>query len=952
MRKVAAEFLASRIVQRIRGLVTQIDHRIRRIRAGAHLDLMHGAGPRDAAFQPGATESGRQEPKLTLSASFIECSSDAMISNSLAGSIASWNQGAQRLFGYTAVEAIGKPLGMLLPSDCAGGIPSILAQVLRGECVNHYETRGITKAGILLEVSISSSPVRDSSGSVIGATTILSDITARKRTETALRKSEAQYRILFESNPLPMWVFDRKSLAFLAVNDAAVRQYGFSRDEFADMTILDIRPDADIPRLMKHLAQSTYGLQSAELWRHRKKDGSIVHVEITACSLEFQGREAELVLVRDITDRKLAEERLRQSEERFSKAFRSSPFGIIIATASEGRIVDANPAFLKMVRYAREEVIGQTARELNLWSDANKRELTTQQLANEDSEKLFELRFQTRTGEVKLVQFATELIQLNDAPCVLAIIHDVTEGRRLEQQLRQAQKMEAMGRLAGGIAHDFNNLLSIIIGYCELSQDHLDKDLPIGKHVAQIKKAGGRAASLTRQLLAFSRQQVLQPRTLSLNEVVNSISKMLLRVIGEDISLVFKLGEPLSSVRVDLGQVEQVLLNLALNARDAMPEGGKIVIETANVKLDESYSQSHDEVVKPGSYVMLSVSDTGVGIDPATLSRIFEPFFTTKEPGRGTGLGLSTVYGIVKQSDGYIWVYSEPFRGTAVKIYLPSIDQPAESLVPAEAKVAIPTGTETILLVEDDEALRRVTTILLEGSGYNVLQAQDAATAVEISHHHEGNIALLLSDVIMPGKSGPDLALDVKRHRPDIKLLYVSGYTGDMIAHQGVLDPGMTLLSKPFSKEALLTTVRSVLDACTDPPRQIDTSSQQIETGASINVASPASSQADVDRSLNTRRHVRFKLNVDVTVRSPTLGPVPANALDISESGLSAILPLHLPAGETVELDFKLPIRPMRLVAAVRQNHHFRYGFEFVEPEGVTLQTIRESCRLLEQIDS
>jgi CheY-like chemotaxis protein len=513
--------------------------------------------------------------------------------------------------------------------------------------------------------------------------------------------------------------------------------------------------------------------------------------------------------------------------------------------------------------------------------------------------------------------------------------------------------MEAMGRLAGGIAHDFNNLLSIIIGYCELSQEHLASDHPVGKHVEQIKKAGGRAASLTRQLLAFSRQQVLQPRTLNLNDVVNGVSKMLLRVIGEDISLVFKPAEPLSSVRVDLGQAEQVLLNLALNARDAMPEGGKIVVETANVELDDSYSKVH-EVVKPGSYVMLSVSDTGVGMDQATLSRIFEPFFTTKEPGRGTGLGLSTVYGIVKQSGGYIWVYSELFRGTAVKIYLPSIDQPAESLVPSKTRVSFPAGTETILLVEDDEALRKVTSSLLQSSGYKVLEAENAATAIHISHRYEDTIALLLSDVIMPGKSGPDLALDVKRYRPDIKLLYVSGYTGDMIAHQGVLNPGTTLLSNPFSKEALLTTVRAVLDEGAALPAPIDGPSQQMgsDPGPAMNEQERKSSQSNVDYARNTRQHSRFRLNVDVNIQSPTQGLVPANALEITESGMSAVLPIHLPVGEIVEVDFKLPVRRMRLVATVRQNHGFRYGFEFVEPDDANLHTIRESCRLLEQIDS
>jgi len=763
-----------------------------------------------------------------------------MISNNLEGIITSWNRGAQRIYGYTAGEAIGRPMAILVPSDHADEIPTILTKVAQGNRIDWYGTKGITKSGHLLEVSIAVSPVRDAAGAIIGASTIASDITAHKRAEKAQRESETQYQLLFDSSPLPMWVFDRKSLGFLAVNEAAIRHYGFSRDEFADMTLRDIRPDADIPRLREHMSRPRRGLQNAEVWRHRKKDGSIIHVEITAHSLDFQGREAELVLAHDVTDRKRAEERLRQSEERFSKAFRSSPFGIVIATESKGRMVDANPAFLKMVGYNREDVIGRTAKELNLWTEAHQSDLIHQQFVNQDHAKLFEVRFKSQSGEVKLVEFATERIQLHDEPCVLAIIHDVTEPRRLEQQLRQAQKMEAMGRLAGGIAHDFNNLLSIIIGYCELCQEQLDSNHPVGKHVEQIKKAGERAASLTRQLLAFSRQQVLQPRTLNLNAVVNGISKMLLRVIGEHISLIFKPAESLSSVRVDFGQAEQVLLNLALNARDAMPEGGKIVIETANVELDENYSQIH-EVIKSGSYVMLSVSDTGVGMDHATLSRIFEPFFTTKGPTRGTGLGLSTVYGIVKQSGGYIWVYSEPFRGTAVKIYLPSIDQPAESLVPLKRTVSFPTGTETILLIEDDEALRKVTISLLQSSGYKVLEANSAAAAIDISRHFENNIDLLLSDVIMPGKSGPDLAIDVRRYRPEIKLLYVSGYTGDMIAHQGVLDPGITLLSKPFSKEALLTTVRGVLDEGVQLPRLIDGSSQEMGLELATNEPEPES---------------------------------------------------------------------------------------------------------------
>jgi len=919
----------------------QIHRYLQKIMDGERFSPSHGPGHRGPSLEKATGTTIRVEQLPTTSSSAD--SSVGLFSCNLGGILTEWGEGAQQMYGYTAEEAIGKPIGLLVPDSNADEIPAILNRVARGKYLCHYDTGGVNKAGRLFAVSITVLPVRNTAGSIIGASTIARDITARKHGERALRESEAQYRLLFDSNPLPMWIVDPKSLAFLEVNDAAVRQYGFSRDEFADMTILDIRPDADISRLRNHLSQPATGVEHVGLWRHRKKDGTIIHVEVVARTLQFKGREARLVLAQDITKRRMDEERLRQSEERFSKAFRSSPFGITIATQSEGRIVDANDAFLKTVGYKREDVIGRTARELDLWSDAQHHELIRQQSSNDDPGKLLELSFKARSGETRLVQLATERIRLHDEPCVLAIIHDITKAKHLEQQLRQAQKMEAMGRFAGGISHDFNNLLSVIIGYCDLSQSHLDSEHPVSKHVEQIKIAGQRAAVLTRQLLAFSRQQVLQPRTLNLNVIVNGVSKMLGRLIGEDISIVLRLTEPLSSVRVDLGQMEQILMNLAVNARDAMPEGGRIIVETANVKLDEACSPVH-EVVKPGPYVLLSVSDTGVGMDNATLSRIFEPFFTTKEPSRGTGLGLSIVYGIVKQSGGYIWVYSELFRGTTFKIYLPAVDQPAESLLPPVTKVGLPTGTETILVVEDDEALRKVTMNLLQSGGYKVLEADNAGSAINISDHFEGNIDLLLSDVILPGKSGPDLALEIKRNRPNIKLLYASGYTGDMIAHQGVLDPGTTLLSKPFSKETLLITVRAVLDKSVPPPSSSDTFWRGAGLGLATNTLEPEHKQSVLNQFRNSRRHLRFKMNVDVTVHSPTQGLVLAHTLDISESGLSAILPIELPSGEIVELDFQLPISRVRLVAVVREHYRLRYGFEFVEPDNASLQAIRDSC--------
>lgn len=630
------------------------------------------------------------------------------------------------------------------------------------------------------------------------------------RANETLKASERQYRLLFEGNPMSMWVFDRESLRFLEVNEAAIRHYGYCREEFLAMTIADIRPENDLPKLMEAVSKRVPGLSEAELWRHRKKDGEVIDVEITSHPIRLAGRDAELILSHDVTDQRKYQESLRQSEERFATAFRSSPLAITITT-KEGRYVDANNAFVKMMGYQREEVLGRTSQELRVWVDPEERGKWLQQLENSGRTEAFETRFRTKFGEERRVQVSAERIVLDGKPCVLANTLDISESRRLEEQFRQAQKMEAVGRLAGGVAHDFNNLLSVIMGYSELAQGMTVPDTTVRKHLDQIKLAVERAASLTHQLLAFSRQQVLEPRVLNLNAVVYNVSKMLLRVIGEDIALTLRPGEPLGSVKADLGQIEQVLMNLVVNARDAMPEGGKIVIETANVELDDTYAKQHP-AARPGSYVMLSVSDTGCGMDAKTLSQIFEPFFTTKEPGKGTGLGLSTVYGIVKQSGGYVWAYSEPMRGTTFKIYLPRVDSPAEVLTAQKSDFVFDRGTETILLVEDDNPLRVLTAELLRTAGYAVLEAIDGNAAIEIARKHHGSIDLVLTDVIMPGMSGGDLIAYLRQLQPKLAILFMSGYASDLITRAGVPEPERFVLHKPFTRKGVLSKVRSVLD--------------------------------------------------------------------------------------------------------------------------------------------
>jgi PAS domain S-box-containing protein len=422
-----------------------------------------------------------------------------------------------------------------------------------------------------------------------------------------------------------------------------------------------------------------------------------------------------------------------------------------------------------------------------------------------------ELRALRRDGTEIAVELAVAPIRLGNSWIFSAFIRDISERNQLEQQLRQAQKMEAVGRLAGGIAHDFNNLLTAIFGYADLLAEDLPPGSPAQADVKEIRTAATRAAALTRQLLAFSRQQVLQPVVLNVNDVVRDLENMLQRVLGEDVELEAHCAVDLANTRADPGQLEQVIINLAVNARDAMPTGGKLTIETANVELDEHYAQTHRPVV-PGRYVMVAVSDTGIGMDAATQARVFEPFFTTKEPGKGTGLGLSTAYGIIKQSGGYIWVYSEVGGGATFKIYLPRVDSPAE-VVAAPPELGTVAGTETVLLAEDDPLLLPLARDVLKKLGYSVLEARTAADAVAVAEAHTGVIHLLISDVVMPGESGLQLARRLLEVRPNLRVLYMSGYSDEAVVRHGLLDPGTTFLQKPFTPATLARKVRELLDA-------------------------------------------------------------------------------------------------------------------------------------------
>src|SRR5208337_2507309 len=394
----------------------------------------------------------------------------------------------------------------------------------------------------------------------------------------------------------------------------------------------------------------------------------------------------------------------------------------------------------------------------------------------------------------------------------LVVAQDISERRHLEQQLRQSQKMEAIGRLAGGVAHDFNNLLMVIKGHTELLLNVLPPSDHIARKIEQIDRSADRATALTRQLLAFSRMQVLQPQVINLNSIVAEMGKLLPRLIGEDVELVVRAEQQLGAIRADASQMEQIIMNLAVNARDAMPGGGKLVIETKNADLDQTYTASHP-LMKPGAYIRITVSDTGCGMDAETQSHIFEPFFTTKEKGKGTGLGLATVYGIVKQSGGFIWVYSELGKGTCFKIYLPRVDQAEEQVGVPKPTAEIPSGTETVLLTEDEADVREIARQFLESGGYKAIEAKNGREAIELARQNAGKIELLVTDMVMPGMTGQELAVNLQHEQPNVRVIFMSGYSEHAATEMADADPGVRLLTKPFSRSALLRAAREMLGA-------------------------------------------------------------------------------------------------------------------------------------------
>jgi PAS domain S-box-containing protein len=1119
-------------------------------------------------------------------AALLAMSADALIGVTLGGVVTDWNPAAERLYGWASGEVVGRSLSFLLPADRAGESTRLLERTRRGESLESFETVRIRKDGTPLHVSLTSSPIR-TAGVVVGAFVMARDLGERQRAEADFRASEVRYRTLLERIPMPLFVYDRETLAYLAVNDAAVANYGYSREEFFRMKLTDIRPAEDIPALLGLLARSGPHFEGRGVWRHRKKDGTLIEVDITAHEVDLGGRPACIVLAhdvterrrieaernrtadllrvvadgtidavfvkdrdgryllfneaaarfvglpvedvlgkddtalfdpesagkvmardrrvietgeveteverltaagvtrtywatkapyrdsrgavigvigisRDITEQKRAADALQASEERFRAFMDHSPAAAWV-TDADGRIVYLSAAYRRLFLLPPGEAVGRSASELfpehiaqtycnNIREvarsgrvlEANEPgirpdgtpgeflvykfplpqadggtliggvavDVTDRKRAEAERDTLLtQLRLQiermplaylltgadlrytrwnhaaermfgfaeaevlgkhpfevvvppasqdfvagvfdrlragdmnahgvseniTRDGRItcewyntplmdehgtftgllslaqditvrreageklrlrdRAIQAVTQGIFITDAeppdypifyaspgfermtgytqeevlgknwrflqgkdtdpeavalvrkavhegrPCTVELLEyrkdgspfwnelsispvldaegrlahfigvqtDVTERRLLEAQYHQAQKMEAVGQLAGGIAHDFNNLLTIINGYSELVLSQMWPGDPNLELVAQIHRAGERSAALTRQLLVFSRKQVVAPRVLDLGAVVADAEKMLRRMIGEDVRLETKLGSRQVLVRADPGQLEQVLMNLTVNARDAMPRGGRLAIATAAVELDADHTRVRVGA-RLGPYALLTVSDTGGGMTPEVMARIWEPFYTTKGVGNGSGLGLAVVHGIVEQAGGFIVVESTPGVGTTFDIYLPAVEGSAEFHRGSADPRLPPRGNETVLLVEDEDGVRTLTRHVLADRGYLVLEASDGEEALGVASRHPGPIHLLLTDVVMPGMGGRELADRIAALRPEAKVLYVSGYTDDAIVRHGVLEEQVSFLQKPFSTIALASKVREVLD--------------------------------------------------------------------------------------------------------------------------------------------
>jgi PAS domain S-box-containing protein len=771
------------------------------------------------------TERKRAEEALRESEDrnrdLVENSQDLMCTHDLQGNFLSVNPAPAKLLGYDQSTILNMNVRDILAPEVRNQFSSYLDTIQEKGFANGLmlvqtaagERRVLEYNNTLRTEGVSSPIVRS----------IAHDITERWRAEQALRESEEKYRVLVETSPDAITLFDL-NLNIIMGNRPALSLYGYERqEEIIGKSVLNYLAPEQLARAREDIAKvlETGSMGPVE-YTLLRQDGTFFVAELKGSLILDREKKPNAILCvsRDITGRKKVEEALRSSEEKYRTILETMEDGYFEVDLT-GNFTFVNDAECRNLGYSREELIGRNNRQYTDETMAKKLHQTfTGVYTTGESVKMLDVEVIKKDGTKSINEISISLIKDSEGKPIgfRGVARDVTERKHMEQekasleeQLRQSQKIEAIGRLAGGVAHDFNNLLTVISGNCQLSLLELNEKDPLKGNIEEIKGASEKAANLTRQLLAFSRRQILEMKVLDLNTVLRDLDKMLHRLIGEDIELITLLADDLGRVKTDPGWVEQIIMNLAVNARDAMPNGGKLTIETANVELDEAYARNHVSV-KPGRYVMLSMSDTGVGMTPEVRQQIFEPFFTTKEKGKGTGLGLSTVYGIVKQSGGNIWVYSELGKGTTLKIYLPCVDEPAEKLKAQVLGEEFPRGSETILIVEDDKEVRNLAVRILKRQGYTVLDGSYGDEAFSACRQHKGPIHLLLTDVVMPGMDGRALSESLSQLHPEMKVLYMSGYTDDAIVRHGVMAKGINYIQKPFTVSELTNKVREVLN--------------------------------------------------------------------------------------------------------------------------------------------
>ncbi len=739
----------------------------------------------------------------------FEYAPDAYYIVDLKGTFLDGNRAAEQLVGYPREQLIGKNFiaAKLLSPGQIIAATAALAQSMAGRPTGPDEFTLRRADGTLVPVETRTYPVTIEGKRVVLG--IARDLTERKGRDERLRWLNRAS----EQSPVAVMITDTDG-RIQFVNRAFTDITGYSPAEVNGENPRILQSGQTPSEVYEDLWRT---ITAGEVWRgemvNRRKDGSVYWDASSISAVRDEhGTITHFVAIKeDVTERRQAAGELRDANEHLRALVESAPLAVFSIDV-ERRIQSWNPAAERLFGWTQAEVLGRPLP----YVGPDEHDEVERNIAHVLAEgPLLSVPARRLRKDGTHVDLSLSVAPLHDASGnvtgMLGIAEDVTSVKALEQQLRQAQKMEAVGKLAGGIAHDFNNILTAITGFAELALSTLIPDHAARADVVQIHAAAKRAAALTRQLLAFSRQQVLAPAPLNLGELVDEMRVMLHRLLGEDITLTTRIAPDLGTVRADPGQLQQVVMNLAVNARDAMPQGGALRIEVANVELDEAYAKRHVPVT-PGPYVLLSVSDTGVGMDAATQARIFEPFFTTKGAGRGTGLGLSTVYGIVKQSDGFIWPYSEPGQGTTFKIYLPRVEEPAIRTRRTPEPVIAAVGTETILLAEDDQAVRRVAERALALSGYHVLAAASGEEALELAETHAGGIDLLITDVVMPRMRGDELAKHLRREHPTLRVLFTSGYTGEHARGTGIIPPNGAFLQKPFTIEEITQGVRRVLD--------------------------------------------------------------------------------------------------------------------------------------------